>query len=140
MGMRDRAMQAKEAEETGIMPTGAGSAGFKGHQQSLMGDDWDWGGDHHTYGGKTTGYDGYKKPEKGTIVISMTLEADEIGPEADDTNEKYNYNTALRKAEETAYDRIEALLGKNYESKYTLRFEVDDWKDYDVIVTLTPIK
>jgi hypothetical protein len=78
-------------------------------------------------------------PVKGVIEIKLNVSADELGPVGDDTSNKYDWNKAQNKAEEIAYDRIEELLGKGFESRYSIEFNVyDDGVEYEVSCILTP--
>lgn len=89
-----------------------------------------------SYSGKT-----YTPPVEGLITISLSIPTSKIGNVADDTHPAYDWNKAQIKAEEIAYDRVEELLGKNYESKYSLGFDVtDSYDEYEVTITLSPIK
>jgi hypothetical protein len=86
-----------------------------------------------------------KKPEKiqtikGQLKIITTICFDEIGETADYFSEKYDEIKAEEKAKEIAYDQIEKLAGKGYNSKYTIRFDIDENEEsFNVITILTPI-
>ena len=81
----------------------------------------------------------YAAPVKGTIEIALTVNADELGPVGDETSPSYDWNKAQNKAEEIAYDRLEELLGKGYDGKYSIEFAVyDDGMVYEITCTLTP--
>ena len=82
----------------------------------------------------------YKAPVKGVIEIKLSISADELGSVADETASGYDWNKAQNKAEEKAYDRIEELLGKGFDGKFSLEFNVyDDGVEYEVSCVLTPV-
>lgn len=82
----------------------------------------------------------YKAPVKGIIEIKLSVSADELGPVGDETSLQYDWNKAQNKAQEVAYDRIEELLGKGYDGKYSLEFNVyDDGTEYEISCVLTPV-
>jgi len=84
---------------------------------------------------------GYKKQIKGSIIINLGIDIEEIGPTADEGSPNYNWAKSINKATEIAYDKITELLGKNYESKYKVSFEVlEGYFEYEAIVTLIPNK
>lgn len=78
---------------------------------------------------------------KGQLEITMAIPMSEIGDCADDNNPAYNWGLACQKATEIAYDRIEELAGKDYESRYVCTFKVDEgFLEWEAVVTLTPVK
>lgn len=82
----------------------------------------------------------YVHNKPGQINISTTIQYEEVGKIADYSEVEYDPEKAETMATEIAYDRIEALAGKGYESRYTVKFEVTDYGEYEVKATLIPIK
>lgn len=77
---------------------------------------------------------------KGEVTISIIIDSEEIGEIADYTNPSYDWAAAETKATEIAYDRIEALLGKGYTSKYSASFQISpNYDEFEAVITLTPI-
>ena len=86
-------------------------------------------------------YRSYKdtSPRTDTYTITLQISLLQLGNIADDSLDEYDYDKASVKAEQIAYDRLEALLGKNYESKYSISFETTEgWTTWEIAVTLTP--
>jgi len=82
----------------------------------------------------------YTPPNPKAIFITFKLQYTEIGPESDPDNDLWNENIAETKAIEIAYDKVEELLGKGFESKYSVCFKAsDNFDDYELEVELTPI-
>ena len=83
----------------------------------------------------------YQKDKPGDYKISMIIPNEEIGPVADECDRKYDWAKADAKSIEIGYDRIEKLLGKGYDSKYTISFNtISGYGEYEVEATLTPNK
>lgn len=83
---------------------------------------------------------GYKKPVKGQITITMSIENNEIGNETDEDNPAYDPVLAAKIAEALAYKRLEELAGNDYAKRYTISFEADDYfNSYEITIILTPI-
>lgn len=83
----------------------------------------------------------YAAPVKGVIEIKLTVNVDELGPVGDETASQYDWNAAQNKAQEVAYDKIQELLGKDFDSKFSIEFNVyDDGESYEVSCVLTPTK
>ena len=75
------------------------------------------------------------------IIITMTIDNKDIGKVGDFDDKSYDYTKAETKATEIAYDRTEALLGKGFDSKFKIGFEVTDgYDEWEATVTLTPLK
>lgn len=76
------------------------------------------------------------------ITITLTIPYSKLGVKLNADGEIINELAGETKATEIAYDRIEQLIGKNYESKYILNFDVSDnyYDSFEVEVTLTPNK
>ena len=73
--------------------------------------------------------------------ISMIINNDEIGDIANESDIAYDELSADNKSLEIAYDRIEKLLGKGYESKYSISFKsFAGYSEYEIEATLIPIK
>ena len=113
----------------------------------LLGDDY-YGYDYLKPKEKTKGlfdYDNYpaksyKAPVKGVIEIKLSVSANELGPVADETTSQYDWNLAQNKAEQTAYDKIQELLGKDFDSRFSIEFNTyDDGESYEVSCILTPV-
>lgn len=78
---------------------------------------------------------------KGQLTITMSFPISELGECADDNHPAYDWGRAIDKAIELGYDTVEKLAGKGYESRYELDFKAEEgFLEYDVTVTLTPIK
>lgn len=137
-GMRDLAM-GKEPEPEPKYPT---YKPYKPHDTSFGSRGYDHGYNSGSLFEDPITVSDYRKSKlpkdtKNTYKIVFTIDAKELGGVADDTNDLYDYKLASTAATEIAYDRIEELLGKNYESKYTIAFEVDDYVDeFEVTATL----
>jgi hypothetical protein len=137
-GIREAAM-SQEEEET------PSTAWPKAKNPSLF----DKGFDYDRYDGSWNNPEAYSsrtyKPKENTdddIKITLTIPYSKIGSFADVDSPNWNDVKAETKAIEIAYDRIEALLGKGYESKFSVNFDAsDDYDAYEVEVTLsTPTK
>lgn len=80
-------------------------------------------------------------PKKDEILIILNIQNSEIGECADYDSEFYNWEQSHQRAKEIAYDRIEELLGKHYESKFTVYFDIcGRMDDYEATITLIPNK
>ena len=128
-GIREAAMSsADEPEEVPHTPSYPSAFKPHKHNSSLF--------DYGNYPPKT-----YKAPIKGVIEIKLSINADELGPVGDETSMQYDWSRAQNKAQEMAYDRIEELLGKGFEGKFSLEFNVyDDGIEYEISVVLTPVE
>jgi len=81
----------------------------------------------------------YTPPNPEILMITFKLQYAEIGPESNPENIEWNENIAETKAIEKAYDKIEELIGKKFESKYSVCFKAtDNYDEYDIEVELTP--
>lgn len=117
----------------------------------------DYGGyhDYPDYSGYDTRYDGnydsskYKpwedntEPErKDMIIVNIIITYKELGKGYfDNDNIAYDQEKAEFRAKEIAYDKIVDLIGKGFESKYTIEIKPSDgYDEYDVEIILTPIK
>ena len=93
-------------------------------------------------------YDGSKYKEiedepTNLISIRMIITYAELGPEFDMNNQMYEYNPSRAefRAKEIAYDRLVDLVGKGFESKYSMAIEaVDSYTEYEITIILTPSK
>ena len=93
-------------------------------------------------------YDGskYRVPEPeptNLITIGMIVTYQEMGPQFDMDNERYEYEPsgAEFRAKEIAYDRLTNLIGKGFESKYSIVIDaVDDYTGYEISIILTPLE
>lgn len=102
------------------------------------------------YGSRYDPYDSYNPKKKtflpdvtpkGQMQITMSFTFSEIGDYADENHPAYNWGRAIDKATELAYDQIEKLAGKGYESRYNCDFKVSEgFLEYEAVVTLTPLK
>lgn len=138
MGIRDIAIQAKEQEEN---PDKDYSPKKQG---TIFGGDGNGGG----YGGDyDPPYRGYQQPpedEPGTLKVMVTIPREALGEVGDDSYTKqmlYDNEKAEKKAEELAYDQIEALAGKGFESRYRIVFHETDelYDEFEVVIKLIPI-
>lgn len=142
-GIREAAMGSPDEEPTRYTPPSTSwpssypkSAG----QGNLLGDLDD---DYYAYPKYVEPYKIKSKSLSTSkdIVVTITIPYSEIGDTADYESRSYNSTMAETHAMEIAYDRLEELAGKNYESRYGLDFNVtDDAFEYIVTVTLTPTK
>jgi hypothetical protein len=144
LGIREAAMSGSAEEEP--WPS---SKPYKKSQDSLLGDsyyDTKYPEYNHGYGEKAYSdpFDlesAYASKKKGDITITFTIPVEDLGPVGDENSDKYDWNSAQAKATEIAYDRTEELLGRNYESKYSVEFEVElGYFDVTAEVTLTKNK
>lgn len=133
-GIREAAMsQEDETPTTSAWP--------KAKSPSLFDKDFDsdrYDGSYYNPGAYS--HKTYVPPNHDIITISMNFEYKTLGLQ-DGGEGMQAEQHAETKAIEAAYDRVEQLLGKNYESKYSVSFEATD--EYDsmlVTVTLTPTK
>ena len=84
---------------------------------------------------------GYTKEDYEKITILITIESKSMGKIGDWHDHNYDEKKAETKAIEIAYDRVEELLGKNYESKFVVAFSAyEGTNEFEITVTLTPIK
>jgi hypothetical protein len=132
-GYRERAMSTDNDEISSPSKTSSLFSPTSSHKK------------HYDYDGYNNGWDNpdsyrYNLTNFNIITILMNFKYEDIGitKEEDDETKLANAET---KAIEAAYDRLEELLGKNYESKYQLSFQaVDEYDSYLVTITLTPVK
>lgn len=87
-------------------------------------------------------YKPYSPPKKGQITITMEIPYEDLkGLKGTPMDTHYDWTAAELKATEAAYDKVEELLGKNYEAKYTVTFEViESIEEFEVTVKLIPVK
>lgn len=90
------------------------------------------------------GYAGSKLEEaKDLITIKMLVLYKDLGPEFDMDSEFYSYqpDKAEFKAKEIAYDRLTNLIGKGFESKFSMVINAtDNYDEFEIEIVLTPIK
>lgn len=143
LGIREAAMSGSTEEP---WPS---TKPYKKSQQSLFGDsyyDKEYPEYNEGYGRKpySEPFDleaAYASRKKGDITITFSIPVEDLGPVGDESSDKYDWNKAEAKATEIAYDRTEELLGHNYESKYSVEFEVAlGYFDVTAEVTLTKNK
>ena len=135
-GIREAAMSTESEEKPStVWP--------KAKTPSLFDKDFDsdrYDGSYYNpgaYSGKT-----YSKPQDENIItITLTVAYSKLGVRLDGDGNLVDEIAAEAKAIEIAYDRIEALLGKNYESKFTVSFDASDdyYSSFEVEVTLKPL-
>jgi hypothetical protein len=118
-------------------------------KQSSFYDDEDYrGGENYSYERLGNDYPpesykipSYKKLQPGQLEITTRIENESIGIFADFNSNEYNCLKAAKAAKEIAYDRIVALAGKDFISKYSIEFETEElYSEYEVKITLTPTK
>jgi hypothetical protein len=77
----------------------------------------------------------------GEITITLMVPSSKIGSIADYTKPEYNWTAAETRATEIAYDEIENLFAKDYQTKYTMALSaVEGDEEFEVTITLNPIK
>ena len=91
------------------------------------------------------GYDGSETKEepKDLITIKMLIPYKDMGQEFDMDSEFYTYepDKAEFKAKEIAYDRLTNLIGKGFESKFSMVINAtDNYDEFEIEIVLTPIK
>ena len=88
----------------------------------------------------------YPKPYKdiqipGTIAITILIDILEVGPIADENDQKYDPNKANDEALKIAEQRLNKILIENYTKEYALESDIyEGFDDYEITFTLTPIK
>lgn len=103
-------------------------------------DGYDYGYPTTPHSGRTTYKSNAQKAYKGEITITIYVSLEEIGPVADDSDPLYNWDKASVRATEIAYDQIQALAGKGFESRYEIDCDVQDlYTEFEAIITLTPV-
>ena len=129
--IREAAMSKEEPKEQKLFPSSyTGGMRSKTNYNDY---DNDWGIDEMFP--KTN----YNPPNPDAIFITFKLQYTEIGPESDPDNDLWDENIAETKAIEIAYDKVEEMLGKGFESKYSVCFKAtDNFDSYDLEVELTP--
>lgn len=139
-GIREAAMGLPEEEPTPKYESG------KGYKSNLFDHDrYDgaYNTDEYTTGYTPKKYKGYEEPEpiiRGTMSITISIENAEIGKYADFDGPDYDSERATTIATEIAYDYIEKLAGKGFESRYKVDFDVTEgYNDFDANITLTPL-
>lgn len=136
-GIREAAMsQEEEAPATSTWPKSKSPSLF---DKNFDSDRYDGSWNDPAY--TSHSYKTYKKPDEDEITITLKVPYSKLGAFADINSPLWNDIKAEEKATEIAYDRIEKLLGKNYESKYSVSFNASDmYEEYEVEATLTPVK
>ena len=140
-GIREAAMGLPEEQPTPKYESG------KGYQSKLFdADRYDgsWNDPQYQDGYVAPKYKKYfekKEQVKGVLNITIEIFNTEIGPFADFNNENtYDTEKATTKATEIAYDYIEKLAGKGFDSRYKVEFDItESYESFDASITLTPI-
>ena len=138
MGIRQLAMSPEPEEKTVPEPSYRDYGGYKPYPSYSEND----------YGRYDGNYDGSKYKEekeiedrKDLITIRLNITYREIGKTFfDEDNIPYDNNKIEIRVKELAYDRIIRLVGKGFESKYSIELETSDcYDDYEVEIILTPL-
>lgn len=163
MGLRDRAIEAKNVEE-GNVPTTPQTK-----DRPLFDDDLDY------YGGGRTAYSEYgsrdyssapwtghreslvddrrekykaireaeqeKEHAVGAFTMTFNIPLTRLGDCADENSDKYNLDDALSKAEDIVLNELDKIIGEEKMNTYERKFESDDYVDeIEIKVFFSPRK
>ena len=85
----------------------------------------------------------WDKKKKSEITMSFVIPYTQMGKKFDFANDEFNFDRAAGedKAKEIAYDKVEEMLGKGFNSKYSIVINaIDSYDEYEIDVILTPTK
>lgn len=117
-------------------PAYGGSSTRKRDEDGFYFDDYDEFGSYTPHDAKKAENDTFSL---NRITIIMNVSNEKIGDIAIYHKAVYDPDKSKIRATEIVYDRLEQLLGKNYESHFTVGFDVyEGVDDYEVTVTLDP--
>lgn len=155
MGLRDRAIEAKNVEE-GKVPTVPQT-----QDRPLFDDDLDyyrggrnaysaepWTGHRESFvDDRREKYKAIREAEQerehsvGAFTMTFNIPLTRLGDCADENSEKYNLDNALSKAEDIVLDELDKIIGEEKMNKYERKFESDDYIDeIEIKVFFSPRK
>lgn len=137
MGIRDRAIEAKETEELG---TYQGLTYPPKYKKNLFGgpsDDYGYDG----LPSKNYEREPYTPPKPGTIKLEIRVSIADLGAIADPDSRLYDYDIMLNQAELKGLKFIQEFAGKDITERYTITFtSEEEIEDIGVYATLVPKK
>lgn len=128
MGVRDRAIEAQEQEESGYS-----RGSLFGKTESFEDREYYTPPRPHSYGG-------YEDVVPGTIKMELIVPISELGEFGDPDSPKFDYNKMLNDAEIAAMEQIEEFGGRDVLERYEVGFSSEESVDcIEVCATLKPI-
>lgn len=90
---------------------------------------------------KEMGIGEYESMKREQITITFAISEEHLTDSMSRYYDDYDFEPVKAEAITMAYDKLIDLLGKEFESKYSVSFDADEgYGDVEVVVTLTKIK